>query len=67
MTGSCYKKCIATYHDGELNVAELSCLDRCASKYLQAQEKVGQVLHQFEQQMLQQQGMVPTGQQGPGR
>ena len=66
MTLSCYRKCISTYHDSELNVAELSCLDRCASKYLQAQEKVGSVLQQFEQQMMQQQGMMPP-QQGPGR
>jgi hypothetical protein len=63
LASSCNKKCIAGYHDGELNVAELACVDRCSLKYLQAYDKVGHVLHEFEKQMNPQQ----QGGGGPGR
>lgn len=29
----------------------MACIDRCVGKYMQAQEKVGQVLTAFEKQM----------------
>jgi import inner membrane translocase subunit TIM10 len=51
MATMCNKKCVTAYSDGELSVGEMSCVDRCVSKYLQAQEKVGAVLQSFEQQM----------------
>ena len=39
------------YTDGDLAVGEMACVDRCVGKYMQAQERVGQVLNNFEQQM----------------
>jgi import inner membrane translocase subunit TIM10 len=59
MTNSCSKKCVSAYTDTELNTAELACIDRCASKYLQTQEKVGEVLQNYERQMMQQMGQMP--------
>jgi hypothetical protein len=47
----CGKKCFVKYNDGDLAVGEMVCIDRCVGKYMQAQEKVGQVLNSFEQQM----------------
>lgn len=47
----CNKKCVVKQTDGELSVGEMSCTDRCVGKYLQAQEKVGEVLFNFEQRM----------------
>lgn len=47
----CAKKCIVRYTDGELAVGEMACVDRCVGKYMQAQEKVGEVLNNFEIQM----------------
>jgi mitochondrial import inner membrane translocase subunit TIM10 len=51
MSQSCAKKCVVRYTDGDLAVGEMACVDRCVGKYMQAQEKVGQVLNDFEQQM----------------
>ena len=61
MSQTCGRKCLVRYHDGELAVGEMACIDRCVGKYMQAQEKVGHVLNQFEQQMkAQEQGGTPS-------
>lgn len=39
------------YNDGDLAVGEMACVDRCVGKYMQAHDKVVQVLNNFEQQM----------------
>jgi len=45
MTASCFEKCMdKRYKDGELNVGENSCVDRCASKYWQVTGIIGQML-----------------------
>lgn len=37
MTNSCLAKCIpSNYNDGDLTKGEAICLDRCASKFMQA-------------------------------
>lgn len=51
MVTSCSKKCVVRYTEGDLNVGEMACVDRCVGKYLQAQEKVGDCLRKFEEQM----------------
>ncbi|KAL6766251.1 TIM10 [Auxenochlorella protothecoides x Auxenochlorella symbiontica] len=45
MVTSCFDKCIdRKYKDGDLNVGENSCVDRCTSKYWQTTGIVGQLL-----------------------
>ena len=51
MSGSCAKKCVVKYSDGDLNVAEMLCVDRCVGKYMQAQEAVGNTLRKYEEQL----------------
>jgi len=51
MSGSCAKKCVVKYTDGDLNVAEMLCVDRCVGKYMQAQEAVGNTLRKYEEQL----------------
>ena len=42
---SCYEKCIdKRFKDGDLNVGETACVDRCSSKYWQSVGIVGQLL-----------------------
>eukprot|EP00227_Mantoniella_beaufortii_P020632 CAMPEP_0197590654 /NCGR_PEP_ID=MMETSP1326-20131121/11813_1 /TAXON_ID=1155430 /ORGANISM="Genus nov. species nov., Strain RCC2288" /LENGTH=90 /DNA_ID=CAMNT_0043155827 /DNA_START=59 /DNA_END=331 /DNA_ORIENTATION=+ len=45
MVTGCYEKCIdKKFKDGDLNVGENSCVDRCTAKYWQAVGIVGQML-----------------------
>ena len=61
MSQMCNKKCVVKCDSSDLSVGEMACVDRCVSKYMQAQEKVGDVLNKFEQQLrLQEQVGVQT-------
>eukprot|EP00891_Asterochloris_glomerata_P009481 jgi/Astpho2/9481/gw1.00145.200.1_t len=45
MVSACYEKCMdRRYKEGDLNVGENSCVDRCSSKYWQVTGIVGQLL-----------------------
>ncbi|GKA54965.1 mitochondrial import inner membrane translocase subunit TIM10-like protein [Tanacetum coccineum] len=45
MTNTCFAKCVEKrYKEGELNLGETSCIDRCVSKYFQITNLVGQLL-----------------------
>lgn len=48
ITRNCFHKCIASYKDKELAVGEMTCTDRCVHKYMQATEKIAEVLKEFE-------------------
>lgn len=50
---------VVKFGDGDLTVGEMSCVDRCVGKYLMAQERVGNTLKQFEDQMKAQQTAQP--------
>jgi import inner membrane translocase subunit TIM10 len=59
IAGSCFSKCASKKHkDQDLPLGEMSCTDRCVAKYLESQERVGQVLQKAnESQLSQQQAM----------
>jgi len=44
MSVTCFKKCVVRHASQDMTVGEMSCVDRCVSKYMQAQEKVEGVL-----------------------
>jgi import inner membrane translocase subunit TIM10 len=58
----CFGKCASRKHkDPDLSLGEMTCTDRCVAKYLESQQRVGEVLQQAnEQQLAQQQSMVNT-------
>lgn len=60
MASTCFEKCASRKHkENDLALGEMSCADRCVSKYLEAQEKVGVVLQKAnEAQMAQQKSMM---------
>jgi hypothetical protein len=41
MFRECHQKCIPKPRDGDLSVAEMSCIDRCVPKYLETHTLVG--------------------------
>jgi import inner membrane translocase subunit TIM10 len=50
MIQMCTKKCLPTdYREGELNKGESVCLDRCASKFFEAQNVVSEQLNKESQ------------------
>ena len=48
MNATCAKKCFTKYSDSDLSVGEMTCIDRCAGKYMSAMTVVGKVLGDFE-------------------
>eukprot|EP00555_Chaetoceros_dichaeta_P010270 CAMPEP_0198271522 /NCGR_PEP_ID=MMETSP1447-20131203/49543_1 /TAXON_ID=420782 /ORGANISM="Chaetoceros dichaeta, Strain CCMP1751" /LENGTH=101 /DNA_ID=CAMNT_0043964153 /DNA_START=108 /DNA_END=413 /DNA_ORIENTATION=+ len=60
LTSTCFTKCAARKHkEQDLQLGEMSCLDRCVSKYMDAQEKIGLVMQKAnEQQAAQAQQMM---------
>ena len=40
MMTTCFKKCVHKFHEEDLHVGEMSCSDRCVSKYMNAYMKV---------------------------
>mmetsp|Transcript_27804 Transcript_27804/g.44521 ORF Transcript_27804/g.44521 Transcript_27804/m.44521 type:complete len:102 (+) Transcript_27804:154-459(+) len=63
MSDLCFKNCMGKFAESDLNVGEMSCTDRCVSKYMAAHRKVGEKFQEFqlaEQQRIQAtQGMAP--------
>ncbi len=45
LSESCYRKCIPSVKEAALGVAEISCVDRCVSKYLDVHALVGVTLN----------------------
>lgn len=60
IASSCFSKCASAKHrEPDLSLGEMTCADRCVSKYLESQERVGAVLQRAnEAQLAQQQSLT---------
>lgn len=58
MVRQCFRKCVPKLLEPELNVAEMTCVDRCVGKYMKCVQKVGTIM---QQEQLQQQAAMPAG------
>jgi len=55
IVSTCFTKCASRKHkDKDLQLGEMSCIDRCTAKYLDAQEKVGFVLQRANEEQAKQ-------------
>ena len=68
IASTCFQKCASRKHrEPDLALGEMTCTDRCVSKYLEAQQLVGQVLQKAnEAQAAQQQNMMEMQQRFGG-
>ena len=67
LSSSCFQKCASRKHkEPDLQLGEMSCLDRCVAKYMDAQEKVGVVLQRANEQQAAQQLQMQNMQQAMG-
>jgi mitochondrial import inner membrane translocase subunit TIM10 len=59
IAASCFQKCTSAKHrEPDLTLGEMTCTDRCVSKYLECQERIGSVLQKAnEAQIAQQQNL----------
>lgn len=48
MTSMCYNKCIHRYKEADLQIGEMTCIDRCVGKYMDAQEICSLQFKKFE-------------------
>mmetsp|Transcript_190 Transcript_190/g.196 ORF Transcript_190/g.196 Transcript_190/m.196 type:complete len:103 (-) Transcript_190:397-705(-) len=68
LTMSCFNKCASRKHkEPDLQLGEMSCIDRCVSKYMEAQEKIGVVLqkaNESQAQQMQQMQQMQGGEAG---
>lgn len=56
IAAACFQKCASRKHkDAEISLGEMSCTDRCVSKYLESQQRVGAVLQKANEAQLEQQ------------
>jgi mitochondrial import inner membrane translocase subunit TIM10 len=46
VVAACWSKCVPKPKDGELTIGEMSCVDRCVPKYLEAHALVGQEMRE---------------------
>ena len=55
IVSTCFTKCASRKHkEKDLQLGEMSCVDRCTDKYLDAQEKVGFVLQRANEEQAKQ-------------
>ena len=67
IASSCYQKCASRRHrDQDLSLGEMTCADRCVSKYLESQKLTGVVLQKANEAQLQQQQSMQQMQQSMG-
>lgn len=56
IASSCFTKCASRKHkEPDLSLGEMTCTDRCVSKYLEGQQLIGGVLQRANEEQLQQQ------------
>jgi import inner membrane translocase subunit TIM10 len=44
MSDICFTKCVSKYNSPDLQVAEMTCVDRCVVKYMDVQARIGKRL-----------------------
>lgn len=68
IASSCFQKCASRKHkEADLSLGEMTCADRCVSKYLEGQQLIGAVLQKANEQQAQQQAAMQQMQQQFGR
>lgn len=51
MSRICFSKCVSKHKDTDLSVAEMTCVDRCVLKYMEATTNIGMKIREQNEQM----------------
>ena len=51
MTRMCFRKCVPQLKEVDLNVAEMTCMDRCVGKFLAAHRMTGEDMQKYNEQL----------------
>ena len=52
MLTTCFKKCVPKFHESEMHVGELSCIDRCIFKYYETTQLTQKVFEDVNKNQL---------------
>lgn len=51
MSQTCWAKCVTKHREGDLTVGEMTCVDRCTSKYMSAHKVIGEVIEKTQKEL----------------
>lgn len=66
MNRACFQKCVQNLKEGDLQVGEMTCVDRCVGKFMEARERMYESFQKQSEAQQQQQQAIANAMQSMG-